>query len=685
VVPGIEVARFRTRSGHPYVVIHNPTVHTYLKLDPRELGILGLMDGTRTVKSLVVAYYQRHGVLALSRIAGLVEILRAHRFLTEPPSDPYGQLERALTRRHPVALVTHFIHRFLEPQVSIGTIDRRLSDWFHSWGRWFFSRPVAIIGTAIGLAAPVFFLLELARPRYTLFTTGGSYLSGLLILTGLQALTVGIHEIGHGLAVKYAGRSVPKAGMMLYFGLPVAYVDTTDVWMAPLGKRVLTSLAGPWTGLVLAGLCTTVSYLLPAGPVGSFLFAWGFVLLFNTLLNFNPLLEMDGYYLLVDLAEKPMLRSRAFSFIRRPLWHKLRRRDHLTREERLFALFGLAAVAYSGFALFLGIRLWRLRLAGLVKDAWSRGAGGKALVIVATVLLGGLVALAVWGIATRVARWISKRMAALSGRAREFRRREALRALRGVPLWSEVATGRLLEIAEAMRVEDVSPGEVVVRQGEQGDRFYVIVQGSFEVLVDGEFDRRLGPGDYFGERALLQDAPRAATVIGTEPGRVLWLDRETFRSTLAHDLATLSRLEAALDDRQRLADIPMFRDLSPTELDLLLARMERVSAQGSATILQQGQEGERFYVVRSGAVDIEREGRHVATLQEGDAFGEISLLLSVPVTATARAAPAAELLALDGEDFRDLLVRYCNRAVDLEQMTHVRLEDLKRLELIDQD
>jgi CRP-like cAMP-binding protein len=120
-------------------------------------------------------------------------------------------------------------------------------------------------------------------------------------------------------------------------------------------------------------------------------------------------------------------------------------------------------------------------------------------------------------------------------------------------------------------------------------------------------------------------------------------------------------------------------------LDLLLARMERVSAQGSATILQQGQEGERFYVVRSGAVDIEREGRHVATLQEGDAFGEISLLLSVPVTATARAAPAAELLALDGEDFRDLLVRYCNRAADLEQMTHVRLEDLKRLELIDQD
>jgi putative peptide zinc metalloprotease protein len=686
VVAGIEAAHHVTRSGRRYVVVHNPMAESYLRLDPREFDLLALMDGTRTVKSLVVAYYQRHGMLALSRVTGLVEILRANRFLTERPLDAYAALGEALARRRPSRVVTRAVHRFLEPQVTSRNVDRHLSTGYHAWGRLLFTRPVALVGTAIGLLAPLFFLLELSRPRYSLFRTGGSYLTGVLILGGLEAMTLAIHEVGHGLAVKHAGRFVPKAGMMLYFGIPVAFVDTTDVWMAPARKRVLTSLAGPWTSLVLSGFCTGIAFLLPEGPVGSFLFAWGFVLLLNTLINFNPLLEMDGYYLLVDLTEKPMLRSRAFAFARGPLWRKLRTRDRLSAEERFFGLFGLASAAYSAFALFLGLRLWRARIQHLVKDVWRSGSPvGKAFVVLAVLALGGLLVLVLWGMLLRVAGWVSGLVLAASGKAREFRRREALGALRSVPLWAGIPTGRLMDVAEAMRRGEVWPGTEVVTQGELGDRFYVIVEGSFEVFVNGEFDRRLGPGDYFGERALIHDAPRAATVIATERGRVLSLGRDAFRETLGHDVATRARLEAAIEDRQRLGDTPLFADLSPTELDLLLAKMERVSAPRGTAVLQQGQTGERFYVVRSGAVEVERDGRHVAVLREGEAFGEISLLLSVPVTANVRALEDTELLALDGSDFRDLLVRYCDRASELEQMTHVRLEDLKRLELLDTD
>src|SRR5262249_54999279 len=54
-------------------VIHNTTAHTYLRLEPTEFEMLPLMDGTRSVKALVVAYYQRNGVLALPRIARLVQ------------------------------------------------------------------------------------------------------------------------------------------------------------------------------------------------------------------------------------------------------------------------------------------------------------------------------------------------------------------------------------------------------------------------------------------------------------------------------------------------------------------------------------------------------------------------------------------------------------------------------------
>src|SRR5207237_874985 len=69
----------------------------------------------------------------------------------------------------------------------------------------------------------------------------------------------------------------------------------------------------------------------------------------------------------------------------------------------------------------------------------------------------------------------------VSGRAAEHRHRAALAALRAVPVWSQLPAGRLLEIARAMRAQDVAPGEEVVRQGETGDRFYLISRGAFEV------------------------------------------------------------------------------------------------------------------------------------------------------------------------------------------------------------
>ena len=176
---------------------------------------------------------------------------------------------------------------------------------------------MALLGTGAGLAGLVLFLLELGRDRLDLFHVRGSVVSGFLLMAVLTAATRVVHELGHGLAVMHAGRSV-RAGVMLYYGLPVPFVDTTDIWMAPRRMRMLVSLAGPWTGVAFGGLCTLAAVLLPAGPVGAFLFAWGFVLLLNALLNLNPLLELDGYYLLVDLVEKPMLRARAIAFVRGP-------------------------------------------------------------------------------------------------------------------------------------------------------------------------------------------------------------------------------------------------------------------------------------------------------------------------------------------------------------------------------
>lgn len=87
----------------------------------------------------------------------------------------------------------------------------------------------------------------------------------------------------------------------------------------------------------------------------------------------------------------------------------------------------------------------------------------------------------------------------------------------------------LLRLAKRMEREEVAPGTVVVREGEPGDRFYVVFAGMLSVTQSSGAARNvLRPGDYFGEVALAMSMPRTATVSAISPAVVASCDRATF-------------------------------------------------------------------------------------------------------------------------------------------------------------
>jgi len=124
-----------------------------------------------------------------------------------------------------------------------------------------------------------------------------------------------------------------------------------------------------------------------------------------------------------------------------------------------------------------------------------------------------------------------------------------LELLRRIPIFRPLAPATLEQLARDLQPLRVSTGEVIVRQGEPGDRFYIVEDGEVEVHVDDRPPQRLGPGDYFGEIALLQDVLRTATVVAATDVNLLTLERDVFVTSVTGHPASAEAAHAVIANR----------------------------------------------------------------------------------------------------------------------------------------
>jgi hypothetical protein len=136
--------------------------------------------------------------------------------------------------------------------------------------------------------------------------------------------------------------------------------------------------------------------------------------------------------------------------------------------------------------------------------------------------------------------------------------------LRSVPLFAALPPPTLESLARALDPVDVAAGVEVVRQGDAGDRYYVISEGELDVIADGHIVARVGRGDGVGEIALMYDVPRTATVRARTDSRVYALEREPFLAAVTGHLRTeLGAYDLA---EQRLANLRALRDAREAEV-----------------------------------------------------------------------------------------------------------------------
>ncbi|GAA33257.1 cAMP-dependent protein kinase type II regulatory subunit [Clonorchis sinensis] len=230
---------------------------------------------------------------------------------------------------------------------------------------------------------------------------------------------------------------------------------------------------------------------------------------------------------------------------------------------------------------------------------------------------------------------------------------------KNVLLFRNMDDKELAKITQVMVGQEVHPGDVIITQGESGNHFYVIERGLFSVFVRNEdgvekqvlqYDNR----GYFGEMALMYDAPRSATVVAESEGKIWYMNRSDFQRLVLSHAAKQRRQFVKL-----LNSVHILKELGSNDLmNLADALVKRTYGDGEC-IVKQGDRGLEMYFIMEGKVIVKKDTPAgvitVSELGEGQYFGELALLSDEPRAASVYSLGTSVLAVLDVKSFERLL------------------------------
>ncbi|MEY4489481.1 MAG: hypothetical protein RIQ79_1989 [Verrucomicrobiota bacterium] len=244
-------------------------------------------------------------------------------------------------------------------------------------------------------------------------------------------------------------------------------------------------------------------------------------------------------------------------------------------------------------------------------------------------------------------------------------------------LFRDLPPAEFSAVVASLKPESHPAGDIVIREGEPGDKLYIIYGGAVEVLrgpPGGPFERvaELSQGAVFGEVALLRGGPRTRTVRCTAPSVLLSLSKREFDALV---ISRLSReaVETAVQKVAFLKRIPISSNWSSAAIAAFAKRSTFREFHAGEKLVVHGDTNQFFHVVYEGEIVVEKAGREVAILKTGDFFGEISLLQSSTATAAVTARTPGRCLMMIKRDFLEFVSRDFLIGLQFEDISSSRI------------
>jgi HlyB family type I secretion system ABC transporter len=251
--------------------------------------------------------------------------------------------------------------------------------------------------------------------------------------------------------------------------------------------------------------------------------------------------------------------------------------------------------------------------------------------------------------------------------------------LRRSALFRFLSEEHLEKILPLFQEEEHQFGDVLVRQGDPADSFYVLVSGRARVVKEDQNENEivlgtLKPGDNFGEAALSQGGIRTATVRGSTALSVLRLDRNDFLELAAKIPELKHHLEMTARHRalhRFLYEFSNFGRLSVPAVRSVIEKLKPVEFSKGSVIIREGETSGPMYIMEKGRAlafsSNNGNKRNLAFYREGDFFGELSILNGSPRAASVEAFSDCRVFALEPDAVRDLEARFPEFAKLIEE------------------
>jgi putative peptide zinc metalloprotease protein len=314
--PDIEVHRGPAASdGSPTYTVHDPLTRTFDKIGWAEAEVFARLRRPTTMDRLLAELERDTALRVTARDVAdfCLEAVKkglTTQTLTRPPEELMAEYQRA--KIHPLQWLLHHYLYFRVPLIRPDAfLTRALPK-----ARLLASRPALVIYVLIALAG-LTMCLERLDEYFSTFNYFFNF-KGLLAFGLCVAAIKAVHEFSHAFTAKSLGLRVPVMGLAFIVMWPVAYCDVTDAWkIADRKKRLTITAAGMAAELAIAGMALTGWALTGASiPHGIFFVISSSSILSTILVNINPAMRFDGYFLLMDLSGIDNLQPRAFALTR---------------------------------------------------------------------------------------------------------------------------------------------------------------------------------------------------------------------------------------------------------------------------------------------------------------------------------------------------------------------------------